>query len=312
MTRSRSAFGFPIGTGVFGLILIGIVCAIGIVLTLESMASIRRFGWHFLWTDRWDPVAGEFGAVPFLWGTFYSSLLAIVVAAPVALGMAIFMSEFCPEVLREPLAFVTELLAAIPSIVYGLWGMFVLVPAVRTLERLTPDALRGTPLFSGSPIGLGMLTAGLLLAVMVVPFVAVVLRTVLASVPAAQRDGAYALGATHFEAVRASLSYARSSIAGAILLGVGRALGETMAVTMVIGNSTGTSWSLFAPQYTMAAVIVNEFTEAADELHFAALVEIGLLLFVVTLVVNLLSRRLISSMNRRARAAAVAPAQAPA
>ena len=305
-SRSRSESGFRIGTGFFGLILIGIVCAIGVVLTLESMASIRRFGWSFWRTDVWDPVAGEFGALPFIWGTLYSSLLALVIATPVALGIAIFISDLCPAALRQPLVFVTELLAAIPSIVYGLWGIFVLVPAVRLLETATPEVLRRTPLFSGPPLGLGMLSAGLVLAVMVVPFISSVSREVLKAVPAAQREAAYALGATRFEAMRAVLFYARSGIVGAVMLGFGRALGETMAVTMVIGNNPCVSLSLFAPQYTMAAVIANEFSEAADELYLSALVEIGLVLFAITLVINTLSRILIWSMKRERRTAATA------
>jgi phosphate transport system permease protein len=314
-SRSRSESGFRIGTGFFGLILIGIVGAIGVVLTVESMASIRRFGWDFWRTDLWDPVAGEFGALPFIWGTLYSAVLALVIATPIALGIAIFISELCPAVLRQPLVFLTELLAAIPSIVYGLWGIFVLVPAVRALESAMPDALRRTPLFSGPPLGLGMLSAGLVLAVMVVPFISSVSREVLKSVPVAQREGAYALGATRFEAIRAVLFYARTGIIGAIMLGFGRALGETMAVTMVIGNNPRVSLSLFAPQYTMAAVIANEFTEAADELYLSALVEIGLVLFVITLLVNTLSRVLLWSMTRsrrRADAAVRTPAEATA
>jgi phosphate transport system permease protein len=303
--------GFRIGTGFFGLILIGIVCAIGVVLTLESMPSIRRFGWSFWQTDVWDPVAGEFGALPFIWGTLYSALLALVIATPIALGIAIFISDLCPAVLRQPLVFVTELLAAIPSIVYGLWGIFVLVPAVRTLESATPEVLRRTPLFSGPPLGLGMLSAGLILAVMVVPFISSVSREVLKSVPVTQREGAFALGATRFEAMRAVLFYARTGIVGAVMLGFGRALGETMAVTMVIGNNPRVSASLFAPQYTMAAVIANEFTEAADELYLSALVEIGLVLFAITLLVNTLSRLLIWSMKRTRRTVAAArPAEA--
>jgi len=314
-SRSRSESGFRIGTGFFGLILIGIVCAIGVVLTVESLASIRRFGWDFWRTDVWDPVAGEFGALPFIWGTLYSAVLALVIATPIALGIAIFISELSPAVLRQPLVFLTELLAAIPSIVYGLWGIFVLVPAVRALESAMPEVLRGTPLFSGPPLGLGMLAAGLVLAVMVVPFISSVSREVLKSVPVAQREGAYALGATRFEAIRAVLFYARTGIIGAIMLGFGRALGETMAVTMVIGNNPRVSLSLFAPQYTMAAVIANEFTEAADELYLSALVEIGLVLFVITLLVNSLSRVLLWSMTRSRRRAAVAvrtPAEATA
>jgi phosphate transport system permease protein len=300
-SRSHSESGFRIGTGFFGLILIGIVFAIGVVLTVESMASIRRFGWDFWRTDVWDPVAGEFGALPFIWGTLYSSVLALVIATPIALGIAIFISELSPAALRQPLVFLTELLAAIPSIVYGLWGIFVLVPAVRALESVTPAVLRGMPLFSGPPLGLGMLSAALVLAVMVVPFISSVSREVLKSVPVAQREGAYALGATRFEAIRAVLFYARTGIIGAIMLGFGRALGETMAVTMVIGNNPRVSLSLFAPQYTMAAVIANEFTEAADELYLHALIEIGLVLFIITLIVNFLSRMLIWSMARSTR-----------
>jgi len=196
--------------------------------------------------------------------------------------------------------FLTELLAAIPSIVYGLWGIFVLVPAIRALESAMPESLRQLPLFSGPPLGVGMLSAAVILAVMVIPFSSSVSREVLKSVPAAQREAAYALGATRFEAIRAALFYARTGIVGAVMLGFGRALGETMAVTMVIGNNPKVSLSLFAPQYTMAAVIANEFTEAADELYLAALVEIGLVLFIITLLVNSLSRLLIWSMARSA------------
>jgi phosphate transport system permease protein len=201
--------------------------------------------------------------------------------------------------------FLTELLAAIPSIVYGLWGIFVMVPAVRALEMAMPASLRQLPFFSGPPFGVGMLAAGLILAIMVIPFTSSVAREVLKAVPMAQREGAYALGATKFEAIAAALFYARTGIVGAIMLGFGRALGETMAVTMVIGNNPKVSLSLFAPQYTMAAVIANEFTEAADELYLNALIEIGLVLFIITLIVNSLSRLLIWSMARTAAAAPV-------
>jgi phosphate transport system permease protein len=294
----RHDVGFRLATGLFGLVLVAIVCAIGAVLARQSMPSLQRFGLAFWRTQTWNPVTGEFGAWPFIWGTLYSSLLALLVATPLALGIAVFTSEICPPPLRQPLVFLTELLAAIPSIVYGLWGIFVLVPIVRRLEVATPSTLRGLPLFSGPPLGLGMLPAALVLAVMIVPFIASVSREVLKAVPAAQRDGAYALGATRFEAVRAALFYARSGIVGAVMLGLGRALGETMAVTMVIGNSAHISASLFAPQYTMTAVLANEFTEAADDLYASALVEIGLVLFVLTLLVNSISRLLIWAMNR--------------
>jgi phosphate transport system permease protein len=305
---------FRLGIGAVGVLLVALVAAIGVELVRESWLSIRAFGLGF-WTSRdWDPVSGEFGALPFIWGTLYSSVLALLLATPVALGIAIFISELSPRWLREPLTFVTELLAAIPSIVYGLWGIFVLVPLVRLLEVHTPDWMRALPLFSGPPLGVGMLAAGLVLAVMIVPFTSAVAREVLKTVPAAQREGAYALGATRFEAIRAALFFARTGIIGAVMLGFGRALGETMAVTMVIGNNPQVSLSLFAPQYTMAAVIANEFTEATGDLYLHALIEIGLVLFIVTLIVNFASRLLIWSMNRApapTRAATV-PAEASA
>jgi phosphate transport system permease protein len=312
--RSRG-LGFRLGTGAFALVLVLIVCAIGFELTRQSMLSIEKFGFNFWRTQVWDPVAGQFGALPFIWGTLYSSILALVIATPIAIGIAVFISELCPAWLRQPLVFLTELLAAIPSIVYGLWGIFVLVPAVRAFEVSVPDAFRALPIFSGPPLGVGMLAAGVILAIMVIPFTSSVAREVLKSVPPAQREGAYALGATRFEAIRAALFFARTGIVGAIMLGFGRALGETMAVTMVIGNNPKISASLFAPQYTMAAVLANEFTEADTNLYLNALVEIGLVLFVVTLIVNSLSRLLIWSMARPLRreiAVAVVPAVEPA
>ena len=290
--------GFRLGTGAFAVVLVAIVAAIGFELTRQSWLSIQKFGLNFWRTSTWDPVVGQFGALPFIWGTLYSSVLALLIAAPISLGIAVFVSEICPASLRSPLIFLTELLAAIPSIVYGLWGIFVLVPAVRALEARTPEALRMFPLFSGPPLGVGMLAAALILAVMVIPFTSAVAREVLKTVPVAQREAAYALGATRFEAIRAAMFSARTGIIGAIMLGFGRALGETMAVTMVIGNNPQVSASLFAPQYTMAAVIANEFTEAADELYLHALIEIGLVLFVITLIVNSLSRMLIWAMAR--------------
>jgi len=296
--RKANDLAFRLGTGFFGLVLILIVTAIGTELWRQSWLSIQKFGLNFWRTDVWDPVAGEFGALPFIWGTLYSAVLALLIAAPVALGIAVFISELSPGWLRQPLVFLTELLAAIPSIVYGLWGIFVLVPTVRAFELSMPGPMRQLPFFSGPPLGVGMLSAALILAVMVVPFTSSVAREVLRAVPLAQREGAYALGATRLEAIRAALYYARTGIVGAIMLGFGRALGETMAVTMVIGNNPRVSLSLFAPQYTMAAVIANEFTEAADELYLDALVEIGLVLFIITLVVNSLSRTLIWSMGR--------------
>ena len=309
-----SDFGFRVGVGAFAAALLLIVVGIAITLANDSWLSIQKFGLGFWGTSNWDPVAGEFGAFPFIWGTLYSSVLALLMATPVALGIAVFISELCPNALRAPLIFLTELLAAIPSIVYGLWGIFVLVPAVRAVETAMPEWLRVLPLFSGPPLGVGMFAAALILAVMVVPFTSAIAREVLRTVPASQREAAFALGATRFEAIRAAMFYARTGIVGAVMLGFGRALGETMAVTMVIGNNPQVSLSLFAPQYTMAAVIANEFTEAADALYLSALIEIGLVLFVITLFVNLLSRGLIWSMARQAspKAAALVPRGAEA
>jgi phosphate transport system permease protein len=313
MTRPRRTPGdllFQASTGSFGLLLVLGVAAIAVVLTLESTLSIRQFGWSFWRTSTWDPVAGEFGAFPFIWGTLYSSILALVISTPIALGIAVFLSEMCPHWLRAPLTFLTELLAAIPSIVYGLWGVFVLVPLVRSIQTWLPDWARALPFFSGPAVGVSMLAAALILAVMVIPYTSSVAREVLRTVPAAQREGAYALGATRWEATKVALHFARTGIVGAIMLGFGRALGETMAVTMVIGNTPSVSWSLFAPQYTMAAVIANEFTEAVEALHLHALVEIGLVLFIITLIVNFASRLLIWRMTRE-RSQATARAGAP-
>jgi len=306
---SRSDFAFRIGTGAFALFLLVIVVSIAVVLTRESMLSITKFGLAFWRTQIWDPVAGEFGALPFIWGTLYSSILALILATPVALGIAVFISELCPARLRQPLVFLTELLAAIPSIVYGMWAIFVLVPGIRALEVWTPSALKQLPLFAGPPLGVGMLSAGVVLAIMVIPFTSSVAREVLKSVPMSQREGAYALGATRFEAIQAALFYARTGIVGAVMLGFGRALGETMAVTMVIGNNPRIALSLFAPQYTMAAVIANEFTEADTDLYRDALVEIGLVLLIITLIINVLSRTLIWSMNRAGSSASQQAAQ---
>ncbi len=288
-------------TGGFGLLLVAIVTGIGVELYRESYLSIEKFGWAFWATETWDPVVGQFGALPFIWGTLYSSILALVISTPIALGVAVFTSELSPGWLQRPLVFLTELLAAIPSIVYGLWGIFVLVPVVRQFEIWVPAPLRSFPLFAGPPLGVGMLSAALVLAVMVIPFSSSVAREVLRSVPRSQREAAYALGATRWEAIRAALFYGRTGILGAVILGFGRALGETMAVTMVIGNNPQVSWSLFAPQYTMAAVLANEFTEATEELYLHALVEIGLVLFAITLVVNLLSRSLIWAVGREGK-----------
>jgi len=300
------------GTGAFALVLVLIVAGIGFVLWDQSHLAIQKFGFGFWRGSDWNPVQGEFGAFPFIWGTLYSSVLALLIAGPIALGIAIFLSELCPPWLRQPLVFLTELLAAIPSIVYGLWGVFVLVPAVRSLQLALPDTVRTWALFSGPPVGFSLLAAALVLAVMVIPYSSAVAREVLKSVPTSQREAAYALGSTRWEATRIALHYGRAGIIGAIMLGFGRAIGETMAVTMVIGNTPKALASVFAPQHTMAAVIANQFVDANDQLHSDALVEIGLVLFVITLLINIASRTLIWNMTRqRSRASRPVAATAP-
>jgi phosphate transport system permease protein len=264
-------------------------------LAWESFPAIRAFGWRFLVTSTWDPVAGTFGALPFIYGTLVSSLVALVIAVPLSVGAAIYLAELAPSWIRPPIAFLIEMLAAVPSVVYGLWGIFVLVPWLRDWVQPALGRWLGfLPLFQGAPYGVGMLAAGLILSIMVVPYITSVSREVLLAVPNAQREAALGLGATRWEATRmAVLRYGRSGLIGAILLGLGRALGETMAVTMVIGNRPAVAASLFAPGYTMASVIANEFTEATSDLYVSALVEIGLLLLGVTIVVNALARLLV-------------------
>jgi len=279
---------FRIGTGAFAALVLLVVAGIGFELTRQSLLSIEKFGFGF-WKGRvWDPVSGDFGALPFIWGTLYSAILALLLSTPIALGIAVFISELSPRALRQPLAYLTELLAAIPSIVYGLWGIFVLVPIIRKLEVM---------LGAKPALGVGMLSAAVILAIMVVPLTSSVAREILKNVPSTQREAAYALGATRWEAIKVAIGFGRTGIIGAVMLGFGRALGETMAVTMVIGNNPQITASLFKPQYTMAAVIANEFTEAADELYLHALIEIGLLLFIITIAINLLSRLLVRKVT---------------
>ena len=277
----------------------------GLLLALgwESWAAIRAFGLRFLITSHWDPVAGEFGALPFIYGTLVSSLLALLIAVPLSLGAAIFLAELAPSWVRPPVAFLIEMLAAVPSVVYGLWGIFVLVPWLRDwVQPALARTLGFLTLFQGPPYGIGMLAAGLILAIMIVPYITSVSREVLLAVPGSQREAALGLGATRWETTRiAVLRYGRSGLIGAILLGLGRALGETMAVTMVIGNRPEVALSLFAPGYTMASVLANEFTEATSDLYVSALVEIGLLLLVVTVAVNGLARLLVWSVGGPAR-----------
>ncbi|MDX2119729.1 MAG: phosphate ABC transporter permease subunit PstC [Gemmatimonadota bacterium] len=264
-------------------------------LYLGAELAIHRYGLGFVTGNVWDPVAEEFGAGPLIFGTLLSSLLALVIAVPLSLGVAIYLTEFAPRAVRQPIAFVIELLAAIPSVVYGLWGIFVLIPLLKAhVFPFLRDALGFLPFFQGPIYGPSMLAASIILAIMIMPFIMSVAREVLLAVPGSQREAALALGATRWEAVvSAILPYARSGILGAIILGLGRALGETMAVTMLIGNRHEIAASLFAPGYTMAAVIANEFSEAATDIHFAALTYVALVLFLVTVTVNAAARLLI-------------------
>ena len=299
--RPRRVGDFLLRTGSLGLALsvLAITATIATVLFVQSRQARVAFGWPFLWTSVWDPVALRFGALPFIYGTVMTTFLALAIAVPVGLGAAICLAELLPLRIADGLTFLIELLVAVPSVVYGLVGVFVLVPAMRGLETTIQGALGFIPLFSGPIYGVGLLTASVLLAVMVVPFIIAVSREVLLAVPETQREAALALGATRWEMVRhVVLPYARAGILGSIFLALARALGETMAVTMVIGNRPEVSASLFAPAYTMAAVLANEFTEATDDVYLSALVEVALVLFAITVVVNGIARLLIGRVPR--------------
>ena len=267
--------------------------------------ALHRFGFHFLTDSHWDVSNGEFGAAPAIFGTLVSSALALIIATPLAIGVAIFLSEFAPRWLQQPVAFLVDLLAAIPSVVYGLWGIFVLIPLLR--EHVMPflrDTLHlgATSFFSGPAYGPSMLAAGVILAIMALPYISAVSREVLRAVPRSQREAALALGATRWEMIwDAVLPFARSGIIGGVILGLGRALGETMAVTMVIGNRPEISSSLFAPGYTMASLIANEFSEATNDLHVSALMAVGGVLFIITIIVNAIARWLVWRVSREAR-----------
>jgi phosphate transport system permease protein len=264
---------------------------------LAGWPALRQFGFGFLTSSTWDPVAGQFGAAPAIAGTIITSIIALVIATPLALGSAIFLSDFAPSWVRQPLAFLIDLLAAVPSVVYGLWGVFFLLPMLR--EHVMPflrDTLHlgATPFFRGPAYGPSVLAAGLILSIMVLPYIAAVSREVLMAVPRAQREAALALGATRWETITgAVIPFARSGIVGGIILGLGRALGETMAVTMLIGNRHEISASLFAPGYTMASLIANEFSEATNDVHLSALMAVGFVLLLITLIVNAIARWLV-------------------
>lgn len=297
---------FNLDSGFKGLMTVAAVMVLAVVglivfeLLQKSSLSWQKFGIHFFFGSEWDPVSGTFGALPFVYGTLVSSAIALIIAIPLAIAVAVFVTEMCPRSLRKPIAYATELLAAIPSVIYGLWAMFVLVPLLR--EYLEPWLIKyfsWTGIFTGPAYGIGMLAAGMVLAIMIIPIISSITREVLSVVPQHQREAILALGATRWEMVRiAVLRNARAGIVGAIILGLGRALGETIAVTMVIGNTPQIAKSLLAPGYSMASVIANEFAEATGDLYLSALMEIGLALFIVTIIVNILAGLMVWTVTR--------------
>jgi len=281
------------------LILI-IVAAMIAMMFSYSLPTIREFGFGFLIGRVWNPAMGSYGALPFIYGTVVSSVIALVISVPVSIGIAVFLTEQAPVRLARPIAFLVELLAAIPSVVYGLWGIFVLAPFIREyLGAFLQKYLGFIPLFQGRLTGIGMLTGGIILSIMVTPIITAVVRDVLEAVPSTQREAALALGATKWETTQIVLANAASGIAGAVVLGLGRALGETMAVTMVIGNTPQISGSLFEPAYTIASVLASNFGDATGGTYLSALVEVGLVLFLVTFVVNGLAKLLVFGVTNR-------------
>ena len=282
---------------------LSVIALVGLIvyeLVTKSRLSWHAFGLKFFFRSEWDPVNDQFGALPFVYGTLVSSALALLIAVPLAIGVAVYITEMSPRWLRGALAFTTELLAAIPSVIYGLWAIFVLVPLLRKyVQPFLARYLGWTGFFEGPPYGIGMLAAGIILAIMVVPIISSITREVMTAVPQQQREAVLALGATRWEMIRTGvLRNARAGIAGGVILGLGRALGETMAVTMVIGNRPEIAKSLFAPGYSMASVIANEFSEATGDLYLSALVEVGLALFIVTIIVNIVAQFLVWTVTR--------------
>lgn len=303
--------GTAVGDSVYVAVITGFALCVPLLLglllwevALAGWPAFRAFGLTFLTSSDWDPVRRHFGAAPAIFGTIVSSFIALAIATPLALGVAIFLSEYAPRKLRQPIAFFVDLLAAIPSVVYGLWGIFVLLPLLRAhVMPFLRDTLHlgSTPFFQGPAYGPSMLAAGVILAIMILPYISSVSREVLLAVPRSQREAALALGATRWETIqKAVVPFARSGIIGGVILGLGRALGETMAVTMVIGNKPEISASLLAPGYTMASLIANEFSEASGDLHLSALMAVGFVLLVLTLIVNAVARWLVWRVTKQA------------
>jgi phosphate transport system permease protein len=286
-------------TLVFGLVIVALLLGMVVALNIDAMPSILKFGAAFLWGTSFNSVTGQFGALPAIYGTLLTSAISLIIAVPISLGAAIFLVELAPSWIRGPGSFLIEMLAAIPSVIIGLWALFVLVPFVKEpIQYWLRDYLSFLPLFQGPPFGQGFLSAGIVLAIMVIPIITAMSRDVMRAVPGSQREAMLALGSTRWEMIRrAVLPYCRSGLVGAVILGLGRALGETMAVTMVIGNGYRLTPSLFSPGATIASKIAGEFAEATSDLYIGALVELALVLFGVTLAVNVIARLLVWRMT---------------
>jgi phosphate transport system permease protein len=291
---------FPRLTLFFALVMMAILVTMIVILTIDAMPSITRFGFSFFTSTDWNTVTQEYGALPAIFGTLYSSLLGLLIAVPLSLGAAIFLVELAPPWIRGPGSFLIEMLAAIPSVIIGLWGLYVLVPVIRTpVETWLGTHLGFLPFFQGPPFGLGFLAAGVILAIMIIPIITAISRDAMRAVPDTQREAMLALGSTRWEMIsRSVIPYCRSGLVGAVILGLGRAFGETMAVTMVIGNGYNLTWSLFAPGSTIASKIASNFAEASSDVDIGALVELALILFGVTLLVNIVARVLVWRMTR--------------
>ncbi len=287
-------------TRFFAFIVLSLVFLMAYEMIKASIPSIEKFGLNFITGKEWDPVLDNYAALPYIFGTLFSSLLALLISLPLSVGVAIFLSEISPRWIEQPLSLLVEMLAAIPSIVYGLFGIFVLIPWLRTeVEPFLSDKLGFLPFFQGPPYGFGMLAAALILSIMILPIITSISRDIMRAIPASQREAAFALGATKWETIKIVLTGAKSGILGATLLGLGRAVGETMAVTMVIGNRADISWSLFNPGHTMASVLANEFAEASSEIYVSALIEIALLLFIITIILNSIARLVVWSVTKK-------------
>jgi phosphate transport system permease protein len=297
--------GFRIGTGIFAVLVLVLLGSVVVALIEGAWPALRRFGWSFVTAEIWDPVTDEFGARAPIYGTIVTALIAMVIGVPISFGIAIFITELCPRALKRPVGVAIELLAGIPSIIYGIWGLFVLAPVLQsTVQPFLIDTAGELPLigalFAGPPLGIGMLTAGLILAIMVLPFVTAIMRDVFETVPPMLKESAYGLGATTWEVMRSVvLPYTRIGVVGGVMLGLGRALGETMAVTFVIGNAHDIHASLLAPGTTISAALANEFTEATSDLYVSSLIALGLILFAITFGVLVLAKLLLLRLQRQ-------------